>query len=274
MKTYVITGGTDGIGKALAFRYLRQGEEVVVVGRSAEKGTAWLAAAREQGAAERAHFVPADLGSVAENRAVIDVLRASFGKLDALVLCARHFRTTRLVTDEGFENTFAHFYLSRFLLSHGLVELLEAADAPVILNVAGPGGTGEIAWEDLQLARAYDGQRALAQGGRLNDLLGVGFADAWPAARTRYVLVNPGTVNTSFSGQYTPAVQAQVDAIRRSAQPVEEAVRPLAAVLDDPPQAPLSALVQGAPLRVDGPGFEVASARRLRRDTELLLGGA
>ncbi|MEK2478934.1 MULTISPECIES: hypothetical protein [Streptomyces] len=55
---------------------------------------------------------------------------------------------------------------------------------------------------------------------------------------------------------------------------VRDAVRPLAAVLDDPPQAPLSALVQGTPLRVDGPGFEVAAALRLRRDTELLLGGA
>ncbi|MGG2461070.1 SDR family NAD(P)-dependent oxidoreductase [Streptomyces sp. RGM 3693] len=274
MKTYVITGGTDGIGKALALRCLGRGDEVVVVGRSGEKGAAWLAAAREQGAAERAHFLPADLSLVAENRAVIDGLRASFPRIDALVLCARHFRTTRLVTTEGFENTFAHFYLSRFLLSHGLVEPLEAAGRPVILNVAGPGGAGEIAWGDLQLARAYDGLRALAQGGRLNDLLGVGFADAWPTARTRYVLVNPGTVNTSFSGQYTPAVQAQVDAIRRSAQMVENAVRPLAAVLDAPPEAPLSAFVQGVPLRPDGPGWEVAVARRLRRSTERLLAGA
>lgn len=126
----------------------------MVVGRSAAKGAAWLAAARAQGAAGRAHFLPADLGLVADNRALIDALHHGFGRIDALALCARHFRTTRLVTAEGFENTFAHFYLSRFLLSHGLAERLEAADRPVILNVAGPGGAGD---------SAYDGQRALAR---------------------------------------------------------------------------------------------------------------
>ncbi|MYT32958.1 SDR family NAD(P)-dependent oxidoreductase [Streptomyces sp. MspMP-M5] len=53
MKTYVITGGTDGIGKALAHTYLDRGQEVVVVGRSAEKGQAWLDAAQQRGAAAR-----------------------------------------------------------------------------------------------------------------------------------------------------------------------------------------------------------------------------
>ncbi|MFB7629732.1 SDR family NAD(P)-dependent oxidoreductase [Streptomyces sp. NPDC056149] len=271
MKTYLITGGTDGIGKELALRCLAGGAQVVAVGRSAARGAEWLAVARAQGAADRAHFVAADLSLVAENRALIERFRGSFARLDALVLCARHFRTTRLVTAEGFENTFAHFYLSRHLLSHGLLDRLEAADDPVVLNVAGPGGTTEIAWDDLQLARGYDGQRALALGGRLNDLLGVGFADAWPRAGTRYVLFHPGTVNTGFSGEYTPEMLVLIDALRRSARAVEDAVAPIVEVLERPPAAPLSALVQGAPLSLDGPGFDVAEARRLRRATEGLL---
>ncbi|GAA2933646.1 hypothetical protein GCM10020221_31750 [Streptomyces thioluteus] len=96
------------------------------------------------------------------------------------MLCARHFRSTRLVTADGFESTFAHFYLSRYLLSHGLADLLDRADAPVVLNVAGPGSSTEIDWDDLQCAEAYDGRRALAQSGRLNDLLGRRFCG--PAA--------------------------------------------------------------------------------------------
>jgi NAD(P)-dependent dehydrogenase (short-subunit alcohol dehydrogenase family) len=271
MKTYVITGGTDGIGRALALKYLERGQEVIVVGRSAEKGEAWLDAARHHAAAGRAHFVQADLGLVAETRAVIANIRATWAKIDALVLCARHFRTTRLVTAEGFENTFAHFYLSRFVLSHELADLLEAADTPVILNVAGPGGGGEIHWEDLQFAREYDGQRALAQGGRLNDLLGVGFADSRPATTVRYVLLNPGTVSTSFSGQYTPDVMTQIEAIRRSAQPVEEAIAPILTLLDTPPAALLSAVVRGEPLSPHGPAFAIGEARRLHEHTERLL---
>ncbi|MGW0671540.1 SDR family NAD(P)-dependent oxidoreductase [Streptomyces sp. NPDC002746] len=271
MKTYVITGGTDGIGKALALTYLERGQEVVVVGRSAEKGEAWLDAARQRHAAGRAHFIRADLSLMSETRAVADRIRSSFAKLDALVLCARHFRTTRLVTAEGIENTFAHFYLSRFVLGYELVDLLEAADTPVILNVAGPGGEGEIHWEDLELAREYDGARALAQGGRLNDLLGVAFAAGRPGTNVRYVLLNPGMVSTGFSGQYTPNVKARIDAMRRSAQPVEEAVVPVLQVLDAPPSALLSAFVRGEPLSTHGPGFAAEDARRLHEHTERLL---
>ncbi|GCD35795.1 PPOX class F420-dependent enzyme [Streptomyces chrestomyceticus JCM 4735] len=273
MKTYVITGGTDGIGKALAHTYLGRGHEVVVVGRSMAKGKAWLDAARQRGAAARAHFVHADLSLLSQTKAAVDSIGAAFAKVDALVLCARHFRTTRLVTSEGFENTFAHFYLSRFVLSHGLAGLLESAHRPVILNIAGPGGQGEVHWEDLQLAREYDGQRALMQGGRLNDLLGVAFADARPGTKVRYVLLNPGTVGTSFSGQYTPDMRAHIDVIRRSAQPVHEAVVPILKILDDPPATPLSAFVRDTPLspHPHGPAFTLAEARRLHRHTETLL---
>lgn len=271
MKTYVITGGTDGIGKALALEYLERGQQVVVIGRSAEKGEAWLDAARQRDATGRAHFMRADLSLMAETRAVTDRIRSSFAKIDALVLCARHFRSTRLITAEGFENTFAHFYLSRFVLSYELVDRLEAAGTPVILNVAGPGGGGEIRWEDMELALEYDGQRALAQGGRLNDLLGVGFAAGRPGTNVRYVMLNPGMVSTSFSGQYTPDVMAQIDAMRQSAQSVEEAIVPILKVLDGPPAALLSAFVRGEPLSPHGPGFAVDEARRLHEHTERLL---
>ncbi|MFE0426473.1 SDR family NAD(P)-dependent oxidoreductase [Streptomyces sp. NPDC058953] len=271
MKTYVITGGTDGIGEAIARTYLDRGQEVVVVGRNAEKGEVWLETARRRDAASRAHFLCADLSLLSETGALLDTLRSSFAKVDALVLCARHFRTTRLVTAEGFENTFAHFYLSRFVLSHGLTGLLDSADAPVIVNVAGPGGTGKIHWDDLQFTREYDGHTALTQGGRLNDLLGVAYADRRPGTNVRYVLFHPGTVSTGFSGEYTPDALAQIADIRRIAQPVEEAVLPIIRVLDSPPDTALSAFVRYTPLLTQGPGFSAEQARRLHLYTEGVL---
>ncbi|MFD4829391.1 SDR family NAD(P)-dependent oxidoreductase [Streptomyces uncialis] len=271
MKTYVITGGTDGIGGAIARAYLDRGQEVVVVGRDTAKGEAWLETARRRDAASRAHFLRADLSLLSETGALLDTLRSSFPKVDALVLCARHFRTTRLVTAEGFENTFAHFYLSRFVLSHGLTGLLDSADAPVIVNVAGPGGEGKIHWDDLQLARGYDGHTALTQGGRLNDLLGVAYADLRPGTKVRYVLFHPGTVSTGFSGEYTPDTEARIADIRRTAQPVEEAVLPIIRVLDSPPDTALSAFVRDSPLLLQGPGFSVEQARRLHLRTEGVL---
>ncbi|QEU94012.1 SDR family NAD(P)-dependent oxidoreductase [Streptomyces kanamyceticus] len=270
-KTYVVTGGTDGIGKALAHTLLERGHEVTVVGRSAEKGARWRDFAQRSGAKDRARFIRADLALASETQATLDTIRATHTRLDALVLCARHFRSTRLSTPEGLESTFAHFYLSRFLLSHGLTDLLDSADAPVILNVAGPGGGGEISWDDLQLTRSYDGGRALAQGGRLNDLLAAGFAAVHPDSKIRYVLLNPGTVSTSFSGSYAPDVLAQVEAMRRSAPPIAEALPYLLRHVDTPQGPSFTAYDRTAQLPTDTPDFHGADAHHLHTLTESLL---
>ncbi|WP_227012946.1 MULTISPECIES: TIGR03618 family F420-dependent PPOX class oxidoreductase [unclassified Pseudonocardia] len=164
-------------------------------------------------------------------------------RLDAVVLCARHFRSSRTVTGEGFEATFALLYLSRFVLSYELLDLLGAAPRPVILNVAGPGsGVDAIGWDDLGGAHGYDGGRALAQGGQLNDLLGVEFAHQRAAPAVAYVLLHPGIVDTALSGDYDDADAAAVAELRTRARPVSEAVGPLLAVLDNPPHATLSAI--------------------------------
>lgn len=272
MKSFVITGGTDGIGRALALTYLGRGDEVVVVGRSADKGAAFLAAAAATGAGSRAHFVRADLSLVSETRRVIEEVHRLLPKVDALVLCARHYRSTRAVTAEGFEDNFALFYLSRFVLSYGMVDLLDAAERPVILNVSGPGsGTTSIDWDDLQCERDYHGMDALMRGGPLNDLLGLGFGQNRPSAKVRYVLLQPGTVSTSFSGEYDEQTQAEIDQLRKTARPIEEALVPMLKVLDDPPAVGLSAVVLGEPFDVHGPAFDADSARRLYLVTTVLL---
>ncbi len=271
MKHVVVAGGTEGLGRAAALDRLAKGDTVLVIGRNPVRGSEFLAAADALGGGDRAHFVAADLSSIAATRAAIAAIRARIPRLDALVLCARHYRSERLVTAEGFEYTFALFYLSRFVLGYELLDLLAAAPRPLILNVAGPGsGTSEIRWEDLGFTRGYHGLRALSQGGQLNDLLGIEFARRAPA-RVRYVLLHPGVVDTGLSGDYDPEMAARVEAMRLGAQSVRRAVRPILDVLDTPPVEPLTAIVQGRPLDVRGPAFDPDAAARLFDETANLL---
>jgi PPOX class probable F420-dependent enzyme len=268
----VVTGGTDGMGRAVALDRLRHGDEVAIVGRNAAKGAAFLDLAARAGASGRAHFVEADLSLVAGTRAAVEEVRSLFPAVDALVLCARHFRSTRAVTREGFESTFALFYLSRFVASHEMTDLLDAAEAPLIVNVAGPGATaGEIRWHDLGFEHGYDGLAAQMHGGLLNDLLAVGYADAPPSRKVRYALLNPGPVSTSFSGEYDREMSARVEALRATAMPVEEGIAPVLALLDHPPAEPVGAWMRGRPIPLTGPALDVAAARRLRGETERLL---
>ncbi|MFE3906900.1 SDR family NAD(P)-dependent oxidoreductase [Streptomyces sp. NPDC059153] len=79
MTTIVITGGTDGMGRALARTYLDRGDTVVIVGRDPAKAATL----------PQAHFIPADLSLVAENRRVTEEINDRYPAVHALVLCAR-----------------------------------------------------------------------------------------------------------------------------------------------------------------------------------------
>jgi NAD(P)-dependent dehydrogenase (short-subunit alcohol dehydrogenase family) len=273
VKTLVIAGGTDGIGKALAERHLARGDTVFVIGRNPDKGRAYLERAERHGAADRARFVTADLSLLAQTSAAVDEITREASSVDALVLCARHYQYRRTVTAEGYEENFALFYLSRYLLGHGLVESLRKAERPVVVNVAGPGaGLGVVRWDDLQLRHGYHGGAALGQGGKLNDLLGVAFAERYGATTgIRYVLIHPGVTATGFSGVYDAETLEHIRSMQQHAKPVSAALPPIVAALDDPPADPLSAFVEGQRIRVDTHGFDRAAAGRLDSITEQLL---
>jgi NAD(P)-dependent dehydrogenase (short-subunit alcohol dehydrogenase family) len=268
VRTIVITGGTDGIGRHVGEVCAGRGDRVVVIGRSDAKGEAFV-----RTAGPHATFRPADLGRVSENRAVIAWLTATYPAIDAVVLCARFYRSWRVETDEGIESTLAHFYLSRFLFCHLLRESLEQAGNPVIVNVAGPGmPLSVVHWDDLQLTRDYSGRAALAQGGKLNDLLGVSFSELYAHGKTRYVLVHPGVTATSQAGTYDEETLAFVEGLRRSGKPIAAAAEPIVEILDLPPTDPLSAFVEGRMIATRGPGFDREAARRLHHMTRSILG--
>ncbi|RKN05399.1 SDR family NAD(P)-dependent oxidoreductase [Streptomyces radicis] len=267
-KRYVITGGTDGIGAALARALARRGDHAVAIGTSREKG--------ERLARETADlpgsvtFLWADLALMSETRRALAALEAH-PRVDGLVLCARYFRIRRVVTEEGLEHNFALFYLSRALIGEGLVDALAAGGDAVVVNVAGPGHPTPIAWDDLQSARAYDGVRAMFQAGRLNDLLGVTFAERHGARGIRYVLFHPDTTSTGFTGEYDAATAAHIERQKALAKPASAVVPPLLRLLDTPPDAALSAYHLSTQLPSDDKLFPRAAAGRLAGLTAELL---
>jgi NAD(P)-dependent dehydrogenase (short-subunit alcohol dehydrogenase family) len=266
VKTVVVTGGTDGIGRGLADEYLRRGDEVLVIGTNAAKGAAFTGAG-----GKRAHFLAADLSLVSENQRLVGHLAARFPAIDVLVLGARYHHSARVLTPEGLESNFALFYLSRFLLSHGLASSLSRAERPVVLNFAAAGQTGPVRWHDLQLEHGYHGVHAMGHAGRLNDLLGVSFADIHAGRGIHYVLNHPGVVATSFAGEYDPVTAAQVRQLRTVGKTVDTSVAQILPYVDQPGQGRLTAVVEGAPVPLDPALFDRGEAARLRQVTEKLL---
>ncbi|TXK39519.1 SDR family NAD(P)-dependent oxidoreductase [Nonomuraea sp. C10] len=267
-KNVIISGGTDGMGRATALARLARGDQVTVIGSSAAKGRALLAEADS----DRLRFLRADLSSIAEARRAIAEIAGRHGTVDALALFANRVNARRLETADGLESTFALYYLSRYLLSHGLRPLLDAAPDPVVVNVAGVGvTTGRIFWDDPQLTRGYGQVRAQLQAGRANDLLGVAFA-RHAESRARYVLYHPGFTRSGLDGHPNPLVRAGLKTLGRLfARPVADAVAPVVAWIDAPPPAPLTAVDRGKPVPLSLRTLDPDDADRLAAYTGDLL---
>jgi NAD(P)-dependent dehydrogenase (short-subunit alcohol dehydrogenase family) len=76
----LVTGASSGIGKACALALLKEGWQVVLVGRRAD---ALAAAVAEAGAnAGNAHAIPTDLSKEPEVKALFEQIRSRFGRLD------------------------------------------------------------------------------------------------------------------------------------------------------------------------------------------------
>ncbi len=193
MKTILITGGTDGIGRALAERYIEENNRVIVVGTSEEKGKKFL----EEAHNENLIFYRANLSLISENKKLVEYIKTEFGRLDGAIFCAASLKPQAKYTEtaEGYEFTFALYYLSRYYLSYALRDLMSDVDNPFILNVAAPGMKGALYLNDLQMKEKYEGQKAQFHGSRLNDLLGVQFAKTNP--NIRYILFNPMAARSS-----------------------------------------------------------------------------
>jgi len=205
-KVCLVTGATLGIGKETALGIARKGANVVIVGRD-EKRTretaAWIE--KESGNA-KVDFLVADLSSLAEVRGLAEAFKAKSLRLDVLLNIAGAIFTQREVTIDGFERTWALNHLAEFLLTHLLLDRLEASAPARIVNVASNAHlAGKIAFDDLQGERKYSGIGAYNQSKLANIMFTYALARRLVGKGVAANSLHPGVVGTGF-GQNTPGV--------------------------------------------------------------------
>ena len=122
-KTALVTGGTSGIGQAIAEAFAREGARVVVSGRNEQRGQAVVDAIRAKGG--QATFIAADQTSVEGVRRLAKEATTVLGPIDILVNNAGiyPFAPTAQVDEATFDATIATnvkgpFYLTAALAPH------------------------------------------------------------------------------------------------------------------------------------------------------------
>lgn len=166
-KTALVTGSTDGLGKAVASKLAELGATVLVHGRNAARG-AELADRINKTTPGRARFYRADLGSLAEVRALADAIAQDHEHLHLLINNAgigganADGKQGREASADGHELRFAVNYLSSYLLTRLMIPRLVAGSPSHIVNVSSR-SQAPIEFDDVMLERAYDGGRAYAR---------------------------------------------------------------------------------------------------------------
>ena len=125
-KFAVVTGGTQGLGAAIARQFAKAGVAgLVTCGRNSERGEA--VANGIAGSSEiPVHFVTADLASVEDCRSVIAKADAAFGRVNILVNAAGLTERGNLLdtTPELFDRMFAVNVRAPFFLMQDAVRLM------------------------------------------------------------------------------------------------------------------------------------------------------
>jgi NAD(P)-dependent dehydrogenase (short-subunit alcohol dehydrogenase family) len=166
-QTVLVTGATDGHGKAVASELARGGATVIVHGRDDAKGEAAMQEIRTVVPGADLAWERADLASLDEVRKMADRVASEVERLDALVNNAGigpilDGSDARMESADGYELRFAVNYLAPFLLTRRLEPLLERSAPVRIVNVSSAGQT-PIDFDDVMLQRSYDGVRAYTQ---------------------------------------------------------------------------------------------------------------
>ena len=197
--TYLVTGATDGIGKATALALAERGARVILHGRNPGKLEATLGQLRAASGNESLHAVLADFASLEQVAALGKRLRTDFPGITVLI------NNAGLLTDhwqhsaDGFEMTFAVNYLAPFLLTQSLLESLRANAPGRVVNVASTAlGGGRIDFGNQQLEYSFDGWQAYANTKLMNVLFSHHLAGRLAGSGVVSNALCPGLIDTNF----------------------------------------------------------------------------
>jgi NAD(P)-dependent dehydrogenase (short-subunit alcohol dehydrogenase family) len=202
-QTAVVTGSTNGIGRAAALALGRLGADVLVHGRDPDAGATVVDELTNRGV--RATFVPADCADPDAVEALAEAIRDWCDGIDLLFNNAGALFQSGALADTGIERTFQVNHLAPYLLTGRLLDHLR--DGARIVTTASDAHRG--ATLNLDRVRGPDpfsGMKAYSHSKLANVLFASELARRLDAADRPVVShsVHPGFVPGSQFGRFLP----------------------------------------------------------------------
>lgn len=163
-RSAVVTG-TGGLGFETALALAKAGADVVIAGRSPQKGAEAVTRIKTAHAGARVRFLALDLGNLASVRRFAETLAGEQQGLDLLINNAGVMTPPeRQQTSDGFELQMGTNYLGHFALTAQLLPLLQKGSRPRVVTLGSIAARqGAIDFSDLMAERRYRPMAVYAQ---------------------------------------------------------------------------------------------------------------
>lgn len=135
-KVILITGATDGIGKAAATEFAKRGATLTIVGRNKEKTEKVLAELRAASGNQNLDVLLCDLSRMADVKRAAEEFKTKHDRLDVLVNNAGATFKKPTRGPDGFELTFALNHLAYFQLTTSLLDLLRKTPGARVVSTS------------------------------------------------------------------------------------------------------------------------------------------
>ncbi len=198
-KICLVTGATNGLGRATATALAARGAEVVLLGRNEGRCRAVSAEIATETGAFPPTILVCDLASLADIARAADEYTASGRRLDVLVNNAGVVNRQRRETVDGLEETFAVNHLGYFALALRLLPVLRANAPTRIVNVASHAHRfSPLDFDDLQHERHYGAMRVYGRSKLANLYFTFELARRLEGSGVTVNAVHPGAVATGL----------------------------------------------------------------------------
>ncbi len=161
-KTILITGSTDGIGKLAAIKLAKEGHEILLHGRNAEKLTKVIAQVKKLSNNENIKGFVADFLELESVEKMANQVITEVPKIDVLINNAGVFKSLESHNKNGLELRFVVNYLAPYVLTEKLIPLLQKGNSPRLINLSSA-AQASVSHEALSGKQPVEVQNAYAQ---------------------------------------------------------------------------------------------------------------